>query len=134
MDQVLYDEFGNYIGPEITDESVVDEDAQTWMDEEEETVTGGEPAPMETEKQVPSEEAEGPAAKQAVVLYEDKKFYPTAEEVYGDVETLVQEEDTQPLTEPIVAPIKELHFFIEEKSIPNTVYVKVCSIRHSSFF
>ena len=33
-----------------------------------------------------------------VVLHEDKKFYPTAEETYGkDTETLVQEEDAQPL-------------------------------------
>ena len=33
------------------------------------------------------------------VLHEDKKYYPTAEEVYGpDVETIVHEEDTQPLT------------------------------------
>ena len=54
---------------------------------------------------------------QAVVLHEDKKYYPTAEEVYGpEVEvsvifyicltfsplppfqTIIQEEDTQPLT------------------------------------
>ena len=36
---------------------------------------------------------------QAVVLHEDKKYYPTAEEVYGpDVETIIHEEDTQPLT------------------------------------
>ena len=36
-----------------------------------------------------------------VVLHEDKKYYPTAEEVYGpEVETIVQEEDTQPLTGP----------------------------------
>lgn len=34
-----------------------------------------------------------------VVLHEDKKYYPTAEEVYGpEVETIVQEEDSQPLT------------------------------------
>ena len=34
-----------------------------------------------------------------VVLHEDKKYYPTAQELYGpDVETVVQEEDTQALT------------------------------------
>lgn len=34
-----------------------------------------------------------------VVLHEDKKYYPSAVEVYGpDVETIVQEEDAQPLT------------------------------------
>ena len=42
-----------------------------------------------------------------VVLHEDKKYYPTAEEVFGpDTETLVMEEDAQPLEVPIVAPIK----------------------------
>ena len=42
-----------------------------------------------------------------MVLHEDKKYYPTAEEVYGpDTETLVMEEDAQPLEVPIVAPIK----------------------------
>jgi hypothetical protein len=34
----------------------------------------------------------------AVVLHEDKKYYPTAEETFGkDTETLVQEEDAQAL-------------------------------------
>lgn len=34
----------------------------------------------------------------AVALHEDKKYYPTAEETFGkDTETLVQEEDAQPL-------------------------------------
>lgn len=52
-----------------------------------------------------------------VVLHEDKKYYPTAEEVYGpDVETIVQEEDAQPLTEPIIQPIKLKKFshFVQE--------------------
>lgn len=34
----------------------------------------------------------------AVILHEDKKYYPSAEEMYGEgVETLVMEEDAQPL-------------------------------------
>ena len=58
-----------------------------------------------------------------VVLHEDKKYYPTAEEVYGpDVETVVQEEDTQPLTEPIVAPVKKHKFSYKEQELPSTVY------------
>lgn len=33
-----------------------------------------------------------------IVLHEDKKYYPTAEETYGkETETLVMEEDAQPL-------------------------------------
>ena len=44
---------------------------------------------------------EGPS--NAVVLHEDKEYYPTAQQVYGvDVETMVQEEDAQPLSVPIM--------------------------------
>jgi U5 small nuclear ribonucleoprotein component len=46
-----------------------------------------------------------------IVLHEDKKYYQTALEVYGaDVETIVQEEDAQPLTEPIVKAVKQRKF------------------------
>lgn len=55
----------------------------------------------------------------AVVLHEDKQYYPTAEQVYGaNVETRVEEEDAQPLTEPIIAPIEQKKFNIEEADLP----------------
>ena len=58
-----------------------------------------------------------------IVLHEDKKYYPTALEVYGEgVETTVQDEDTQPITQPIVAPVKHKDFDIVEKSVPETRY------------
>ena len=61
----------------------------------------------------------------AVILHEDKQYYPTAEQVYGeDVETLVQEEDAQPLSEPIVAPIKVRKWAVEEKDMPETRFDK----------
>ncbi|NXI59475.1 U5S1 protein, partial [Chloroceryle aenea] len=54
-----------------------------------------------------------------VVLHEDKKYYPTAEEVYGpEVETIVQEEDTQ----PIIKPVKTKKFSLMEQTLPVTVY------------
>ncbi|CAG8584995.1 13490_t:CDS:2 [Acaulospora colombiana] len=60
-----------------------------------------------------------------VVLHEDKKYYPSAEEIYGpEVETLVQEEDTQPLSEPIIQPIKIKKFQIQEKGLPETRFKK----------
>lgn len=43
-------------------------------------------------------------------MHEDKKYYPDAEEVYPGVEVLVQEEDTQAISEPIIKPIKEKQF------------------------
>lgn len=64
---------------------------------------------------------EGPA--NAVILHEDKQYYPSAQQVYGaDVETLVQEEDTQPLSEPIVAPVQQKKFAIEEAELPPVYY------------
>ncbi|KAI1730966.1 elongation factor tu GTP binding domain-containing protein [Ditylenchus destructor] len=60
-----------------------------------------------------------------IVLHEDKKYYSTALEVYGEnVETLVQEEDAQPLTEPIVKPVKLRRFQAAENELPETVYKK----------
>lgn len=60
-----------------------------------------------------------------IVLHEDKQYYPSAEEVYGkDVETLVQEEDTQPLTEPIVKPVTVKKYQIMEDDLPDTTYKK----------
>lgn len=60
---------------------------------------------------------------QAVVLHEDKRYYPTAIEVFGaDVETVVQEEDNQALSVPLIAPIKKKKFQLKEQDLPNTVY------------
>jgi 116 kDa U5 small nuclear ribonucleoprotein component len=43
--------------------------------------------------------------------------------VYGtDVETLVQEEDAQPLTQPIVAPIEQKKFAVQEADLPNVFH------------
>lgn len=53
-------------------------------------------------------------------MHEDKNYYPSAEEIFPGVETLVMEEDAQPLTEPIVAPMIKRDFDILEKSIPQT--------------
>jgi 116 kDa U5 small nuclear ribonucleoprotein component len=58
-------------------------------------------------------------------LHEDKQYYPSASEVYGEgVETLVQEEDAQPLTEPIIAPVKVRRWTVEEKGMPETRFDK----------
>ena len=52
----------------------------------------------------------------AIVLAEDKKYYPTADEVYGEgTETLIMDEDAQPLEEPIIAPVKHKQVEVIEK-------------------
>lgn len=59
----------------------------------------------------------------AVVLHEDKRYYPTSLEVYGpDVETIVQEEDAQPLEKPLIEPVKKLKFQLKEQELPETTY------------
>lgn len=61
----------------------------------------------------------------AIVLHEDKRYYPDAHEVYGDAETLVMEEDAQTIETPIVEPVKIKSFSVLEKSVPETT-VCVC--------
>jgi 116 kDa U5 small nuclear ribonucleoprotein component len=64
---------------------------------------------------------EGPS--NAVVLHEDKQYYPTAQQVYGaEVETLVQEEDAQPLSEPIIKPVEQKKFAVQEVDLPAIYY------------
>ncbi|CAD5222309.1 unnamed protein product [Bursaphelenchus xylophilus] len=103
MDGDLYDEFGNYIGPSLDsdeeDENDRDSDQQDGQDDEDEE--------MEDD----------------IVLHEDKKYYQTALEVYGEgVEALVQDEDAQPLTEPIYKSGKIKRFEVAEQDLPATNY------------
>ncbi|CCI49604.1 unnamed protein product [Albugo candida] len=58
----------------------------------------------------------------AIVLHEDKKYYPDAEEVYGEAETLVMEEDAQTIETPIIEPVKIKNFSVLESGIPKTTY------------
>ena len=100
MDADLYDEFGNYIGPELES----DEDENDELDREDDE--GDEFDDQNSEEAMEQTDADN-EPQMAIVLHEDKKYYPSALEVYGPgVETLVQEEDAQPLTEPIIAPIR----------------------------
>jgi U5 small nuclear ribonucleoprotein component len=56
----------------------------------------------------------------AIVLNEDKKYYPDASEVYPEAETLVQDEDAQPITVPIIASVKPDTFTATEVILPLT--------------
>uniref|UniRef100_A0A8B9LR54 Tr-type G domain-containing protein n=1 Tax=Astyanax mexicanus TaxID=7994 RepID=A0A8B9LR54_ASTMX len=118
METDLYDEFGNYIGPELDSDEDEDVDAEDRdADEADED--------DDDDDQVEGDEdgGGGGGGGMEVVLHEDKKYYPTAEEVYGpEVETIVQEEDTQPLTEPIIKPVKTKQFTLMEQELPATVY------------
>ncbi|KAK9779635.1 putative 116 kDa U5 small nuclear ribonucleoprotein component [Seiridium cardinale] len=115
----LYDEFGNFIGEEAEaseEESEHGLDAGAYIYDAEQS----EAAPEATGQEL-MEIDDGPS--NAVILHEDKQYYPTAQQVYGeDVETMVQEEDAQPLTQPIIAPLDTRKFTIEEADLPPVVY------------
>ena len=109
----LYDEFGNYIGPELESDDD-SEGSQEANDFDDQAMVNGDREGMEDDADEMAlaeiEDVDG-GQSTAIVLHEDKKYYPTASEVYGpEVETLVQEEDAQPLTEPIVAPVRKNKF------------------------
>lgn len=118
MDDSLYDEFGNYIGPEI------ESDQESDRDEEDEDLPD-----RPADEAVASDGEDAAAAYDGwltasndvdmdnqIVLSEDKKYYPTAEELYGeDVETLVMDEDEQPLEQPIIKPVRNIKFEVGVK-------------------
>ena len=123
--------FGNFIGEEVEEseddsQHGIDADAYVYDDYPEEApeATGqelmeidGESLPDNGYAELTSCVDEGPS--NAVILHEDKQYYPTAQQVYGvDVETMVQEEDAQPLTEPIIAPVEQKKFTIQEADLP----------------
>ncbi|KAJ9069824.1 U5 small nuclear ribonucleoprotein component [Entomophthora muscae] len=121
MDDSHYDEFGNYIGPELpsSDDEMSVSNGGIGMEDEEEEVF--QPLQQQTSLIVLGDEIK----ENQIVLHEDKQYYPSAEEVYGkEVETMVQEEDTQPLTEPIVKPIKVKKYQVMEDTTPATTFKK----------
>ncbi|KAJ0412522.1 hypothetical protein ATCC90586_006889 [Pythium insidiosum] len=156
----LYDEFGNYIGPELnsSDEEEEDDDVESASDrdsdedgarrrngrrfdddgdddgdaddDDDDRHHGGDYRQSGDEdglehgvgSMVLRNGAHGVDDENAIVLHEDKKYYPDAHEVYGDVETLVMEEDAQTIETPIIEPVKVKSFSVLEKSIPKTTY------------
>jgi len=141
MDLSQYDEFGNYIGPELSDEESDYEEEEAQQVEQQNIAGGKDQEEEEEDEEKDENEMETDAMGEGldgmqlitvdenpsmeVVLHEDKSYYPSAEDVYGkDVENLVQEEDTQPLSEPIIAPIRAKKFQIQEKNLPPTCYSK----------
>ena len=92
-DEDLYDEFGNYIGPDL-DSSDDDDESEAPEDDVSEV----------SEAALEHEETADPSS--AIVLHEDKEHYPDASHVYGaDVHTAVMEHDAMDLDTPLVEPV-----------------------------
>ncbi|KAH8381536.1 hypothetical protein KR093_007472 [Drosophila rubida] len=117
MDSDLYDEFGNYIGPDLDSDEDDDQSIYGQPDVPDDQDEDG----MDEDEVEPQDDEDKEVT--AVVLHEDKRYYPSAVEVYGpDVETIVQEEDAQPLDKPLIEPVKKLKFQIKEQDLPETTY------------
>eukprot|EP00178_Gracilaria_changii_P020229 TRINITY_DN587_c0_g1_i10.p1 TRINITY_DN587_c0_g1~~TRINITY_DN587_c0_g1_i10.p1 ORF type:complete len:1033 (-),score=153.33 TRINITY_DN587_c0_g1_i10:8050-11148(-) len=134
----LYDEFGNYIGPELSDT-----DSNTSQHEDNPILEQAGPhhssddhvdvsarGQTSTKLLLEQDDASKPQTEievdsQAIVLAEDKQYYPSAEDVFGpDTEVLIEEEDAQGISEPIIAPIVVPSSGLHESqdSIPPTKY------------
>ncbi|KAK3117392.1 hypothetical protein LTR53_001306 [Teratosphaeriaceae sp. CCFEE 6253] len=110
----LYDEFGNYIGEEPSSDDDTAQQPTTayaqYLDDDAPSEAG---APAGNDALMDLDDDAGPS--NAVVLHEDKQYYPSASQLYGpDVETLVQEEDTQLLSEPVIKPVETKKFTLSE--------------------
>ena len=68
------------------------------------------------------DEAEEIMEEEAIVLYQDKKYYPDIEEVYPGVETVIEEEDSMAISDPLIKDIVVKKFDIVEKKAPKSVF------------
>ena len=120
-DEDLYDEFGNYIGPELDSSSDEDEDEDESLADREvhqddggddgnapddASDVSGERAMVVADEEM--QQAGGATADpvNAIVLHEDKEHYLSAEDTFGEgVRTAVLDEDAMDLDTPIVEPV-----------------------------
>jgi len=110
----LYDEFGNYIGPDLdsSDDSSSDEEDDNDNNIPSDASEVSDMSRDGTSRALVQHADLGEtSAANAIVLHEDKVHYPSAEEVYGEgVRTAVLDEDAMDLEEPIVEPVKRHTF------------------------
>lgn len=115
----LYDEFGNYIGPDLDSSSEEESDDDEDEDDEEEedrehddrdnddeTMMGvGNEYNGNTSSMIIEHDASMAPAQNQIVLHEDKVHYPSAETIYGpNVTTAVIDEDAMDIDTPIIPP------------------------------
>ena len=116
MSSELYDEFGNYIGPDLDSDSDDSSEAESDNDNFEDDNRSERSDQEQNNNSMEVDSSIAPAAD-AIVLHEDKQFYQSASSVYGsDVHTATIDEDSQALEEPIIAPVETKTFVKDENS------------------
>lgn len=130
----LYDSFGNYIGPDLDSGGSEDESQQggpfgngTTGPDATANHERGDVAPPHNANSASDSDADMLHAdpSSAIVLAEDKQHYSTAQQVFGpDTEALVEEEDTQRISEPLVVPKRSRVTVLREssESVPQANY------------
>lgn len=109
-EELLFDEFGNPINASSDDSSDSDSDLSVKDADDDHFEQGNE----ETNED-----------RGAIVLAEDKTYYPTLSSTFDkDVETVIATFDAKTLNDPIVEPQVEKRFIIEESELPTTSYSK----------
>eukprot|EP00478_Filoreta_tenera_P000130 GABV01000130.1.p1 GENE.GABV01000130.1~~GABV01000130.1.p1 ORF type:complete len:380 (-),score=158.78 GABV01000130.1:744-1772(-) len=63
-----------------------------------------------------------PSEERSIVLHEDKEYFVSADVLYPEAEVLVQDEDTQPIEQPIIAPVKSEVYQYMETTMPKTSF------------
>jgi U5 small nuclear ribonucleoprotein component len=122
-EEALYDEFGNYIGPELSDEgsdsgsdlAQDDDEGAQWEDELEDEIRRAKDSEAAAAQESKQMDLAGDSGT-AIVLHEDKQYYKSASDVYGeDVEVVIGDEDAMAITVPILAPSNGVKFSAEVK-------------------
>ena len=117
-DDELYDEFGNYIGPDLDsssdDDDDDDDDDDNSNDEDDndkdDDDDDDESMTSVTDQQIITTHNNNDVtttsqAQNQIILHEDKIHYPSAETIYGpNVTTAVLDEDTMDIETPIIPP------------------------------
>lgn len=107
-----YDEFGNYIGENLDSDDDDQSEVNSQNGQQQQQQAYQEDVPLEGMDVDEDEDVVGlTSTSNAIILHDDKTYYQSSQQLYGqDVETMVQEEDAQPLSQPIIEPIKIRRF------------------------
>mmetsp|Transcript_18743 Transcript_18743/g.46413 ORF Transcript_18743/g.46413 Transcript_18743/m.46413 type:complete len:1029 (+) Transcript_18743:77-3163(+) len=129
-DEDLYDEFGNYIGPELdssSDEESSDEEndvQQNAPDDASDVSDDNNNGAMVLSSGDQGDKDETGDPVNAIVLHEDKEHYLSAEQTYGEgVRTAVLDEDAMDLDTPIVEPVVTKSHHAEAGNTPPIEYI-----------
>ena len=129
----MYDEFGNYTGPELEDEdddqqsprSDGERDTEDWEQDDEKQAPAASPPPQQQRaaalsasstalSTLPPASASHSASSALVPQY-----YPSNAELYGpDIDIVVGDEDSQRIEQPIIAPVVTSRFGLSETALP----------------